>query len=79
METCNTPWNQKKRIVVNGVRYEITAFESSDGSFRATWACGHCQEKGAWVPISGDAKEIIHQAEIGVRVHHALVHGNGLD
>ena len=79
VEPCNTSWTQRKRLELNGVRYEIAAFQSTDGSFRATWSCGHCQEKGAWVPISGDAKEIIHQAEIGVRVHHVLVHRNVVD
>jgi hypothetical protein len=64
---------------LDGVRYEITAFEAADGTYRATWACGRCKEKGAWVPVSSDSQEIMNQAEIGVRVHHALVHGNALD
>jgi hypothetical protein len=29
--------------------------------------------------VSGDPQEILNQAEIGVRVHHALVHGSALD
>jgi hypothetical protein len=78
-EICNTRWTQRKRMEVDGVRYEITAFEATDGSFRATWACGQCQEKGAWVPISADSHEIMRQAEIGVRVHHALMHRSALD
>ena len=39
-----------------------------------TWAFALCKENGAWVPISSDAKEVVRHAEIGVRVHHALVH-----
>jgi hypothetical protein len=79
VETCKTHWTQKKRMELDGIRYEICAFESADATFRATWACGECQEKGAWVPISADAQEIMRQAEIGVRVHHALVHGDAFD
>jgi hypothetical protein len=79
VDACDTTWNQKSRLELDGVRYEITAFESDDGTFRATWACSLCKENGAWVPISSDAKEVVRHAEIGVRVHHALVHGSALE
>jgi hypothetical protein len=74
MNAINTLWQQREQFELDGVRYDVSGFAAGDGSYRATWFCNKCNEKGSWSPVSSKASDIIRQAELGVRVHHALIH-----
>jgi hypothetical protein len=71
---ANSAWKRRKQCEFDGLVYEISTHEF--GSFyRAEWVCEQCQETGAWAPISATPEQAIELAEIGLRVHHTLVHG----
>ena len=68
-----TGWKRLKQVEVDGVIYDICVTERG-GMYRAAWVCSECCEQGAWAPTSGTAAQAIDLAEIGLRIHHALVH-----
>jgi hypothetical protein len=74
MNAISTLWQQREQYELDGVRYEVSGFASGDGLYSATWFCSRCKEKEAWSSINAKAPEIIRQAELGVRVHHELIH-----
>jgi hypothetical protein len=70
----NSAWKRRKQFQLGGVVYEITTHEFG-ALYRAEWVCEQCREAGAWAPISSTPEQAIDLAEIGLRVHHTLVHG----
>jgi hypothetical protein len=74
------PENQLSRckdVVIGNVTYKINVNGENGGMFRATWTCSNCNEKGAWSPVSSDAKQAVELAKIGMEIHHSLLHSSG--
>jgi hypothetical protein len=66
---------QRKSLRIGGIRYQVRVVQyGSDSIYRATWFCSGCDETGAWSPIGSNVSDLIEQVEVGVRVHHSLVH-----
>lgn len=77
MATANSNGHLRKRLQLGDVRYEVSVSSAGEnGLFRATWFCSECAENGTWSPLGADSAELIGQAEIGVRVHHTIYHGD---
>jgi hypothetical protein len=68
-----TEWKRLKQIEVDGVKYDI-CFSKRDGMYRAAWVCAECCEQSPWAPLSSSATQAGELAQIGIRIHHALVH-----
>jgi hypothetical protein len=73
MAGLGTEWKRLKQIEMDGVKYDI-CFSKRDGMYRAAWVCEVCCEQGAWAPLSSSAFQAGELAQIGIRIHHALVH-----
>ena len=77
VSTSDSDRRIKKQVNLDGVRYDITVSTVSDGIYRATWKCSECHEEGAWSPLSGDPVQAVHMAQVGIQVHHSLLHQHG--
>ena len=55
--------------------YDIAVSEF-DVNYQAEWTCDNCGESGAWAPIGVTPDGAIELAEMALRIHHSLVHGN---
>jgi hypothetical protein len=66
-----------KQMDIGGVSYEIWTYEFGS-LYRAEWLCQECREAGAWAPISATPDQAVKLAQIGLRIHHSLVHGEPL-
>jgi hypothetical protein len=69
-------WQRPQHVDWDGVGYDISIIERSDGFFQAAWNCLGCCEEGVLVPIGATPDEVLLLAQIGIRVHHRLIHGD---
>ena len=74
MVQLDTDCSVRDQIRIDGIHYEITASQVSEGMCRATWNCSVCNELGAWASLANDPSVAIEMATAGVRVHHAFLH-----
>jgi len=73
MAHLDTEWKRLKQLEIDGVTYDICITPCGD-MYRAAWVCAECCEQCAWAPISGSPAQASELAQIGLRMHHALVH-----
>jgi hypothetical protein len=75
MAVTQTEWPHRQQIQVESVTYDIFIHADCDGSFQSSWACLGCGEKAFLTPIRSTADEALLLAEMGIEVHHQLLHG----
>ena len=73
MTRLSTAWKRLKQIEIDSVKYDICVTER-DGMYQAAWVCHECCEQGAWAPTSGSASQASDLAQLGLQIHHSLVH-----
>jgi hypothetical protein len=74
MATCPAAWTRAKRLTIEGVTYDICIVRKGE-LFKSAWVCTRCVEQGPSDQCWPTGDEAAARAEIGSRIHHAMVHG----
>jgi hypothetical protein len=77
MATCPAEWRRAKQFKIDGVTYDICVAPKG-GQYKSAWVCTRCIEQGPIDQTWSTREEAAARAEIGLRIHHAFVHGGPL-
>src|SRR5688572_7853814 len=74
MASCPAEWTRAKQLHIDGVLYDICVL-AREGQFKSAWVCSQCMEQGPSDRTWPTAEVATERAEVGLKIHHAFVHG----